>query len=199
MRNRLLAVMVLGAVLSRAGEAPGQAARPAPRPAPRVIEGAAETVQGYGKTRTKAVEQAALHAQERVEKMLIARFGDDGWRPTARQLDPNYLSQMGVIVLDGEPAADPALDDGRLVARYKVGLTPGYLGALQKAAQQERVHDRHLILLRVLAGLVVLLLVTTGYLRLEEMTRGYATALLRAMALLVLLLTGLGIFLTWPV
>ena len=48
---------------------------------------------------------------------------------------------------------------------------------------------------RVLAGLVALCLVVVGYLRLEDLTRGYYTALLRLGAGVALLLTVAGLFL----
>jgi hypothetical protein len=48
---------------------------------------------------------------------------------------------------------------------------------------------------RVLAGLVALLVVAGGYLRLEEATRGYYTTLLRAAAVAFLALVGAGLWL----
>ena len=48
----------------------------------------------------------------------------------------------------------------------------------------------------MLAGLVVLLLVGAGYLRLEDMTRGYATQLLRMSAFTVVALAAAALWLT---
>lgn len=157
-----------------------------------------EVAKGFGRTRHAALEQAALHAQEDVERLLNERFGQDGWRVPARLLEPELLKELGVIVPDAEPRLSREHNDGKtMAAYYRVDLTPEYLRAIQLAVRTESMQDRHGVLLRVLAGLVAVLLVTTGYLRLEEMTRGYATALLRAAAAAVLLLTGLGLMLTF--
>jgi len=157
-----------------------------------------DVVEGFGKNAAAAREQAAHHAREQVDRLLVDRYGQDGWLPPKHLLEPELLERLGVITLDGEPKSDPrpALEQA-FVARYRVGLTPDYLQEIQKAVRGERMQDRHAVLLRVLAGAVVLLLVTTGYLRLEEMTRGYATALLRGAAAAIVLLAGVGLWLTF--
>lgn len=157
-----------------------------------------DVAKGFGRTRGDALEQAALHAQEDVERMLQERFGQDGWRVPQALLNPELLKELGVIVPDTEPRLSREHNDGKtMAAYYRVDLTPAYLRAIQLAARTEHMQDRHAVLLRVLAGLVVVLLVTTGYLRLEEMTRGYATALLRAAAAAIVLLAGVGLMLTF--
>jgi hypothetical protein len=156
-------------------------------------------VDGYGPTAAAARDRALEHAQERVEKLLQQRFRLAGWKPSPEQLAPEYLVRYGVVQPQGEPKPSPDLrDEKALVARYKVELTRDYLREVQRVAREERVQERHLILARVLAGLVVLLLVTAGYLRLEDMTRGYATQLLRAVAVGLVALAAVGLWLTMP-
>jgi hypothetical protein len=66
---------------------------------------------------------------------------------------------------------------------------------MQRLARQGRMESRHLILARILGGLVAMLLVLGGYLRLEEATRGYYTSLLRLSAVGVLTAVGAGLWL----
>lgn len=154
-----------------------------------------EVVEGFGKTPAAAKEQAALHAREQVELLLHSRYGDGPW---GRLLEPEELDRLGVLTLDGEPRPDSRLGaNAAIVARYRVALTPRFLEAAHKAVRVERMQDRHAVLLRLLGGALVVLLVTTGYLRLEDMTRGYATALLRVAAAAVVALAGLGLWLTF--
>ena len=75
----------------------------------------------------------------------------------------------------------------------KMGLltvTAGQKEEMQQVAREHRMKERQGLVARVLAGLVALLLVAGGYLRLEEATRGYYTTLLRGAALVVLALVG---------
>ena len=172
-----------------------QAAVPAEAQAPRPAE-RGEEVDGFGETAEKARKRALVRALERVEELLLERYGASGWRPTEEQLEPDYLARFGVVTPRGE--AEPAAVPGEkmLVARYRVSLTPEYLREVAREARHQRVQDRHLLLARLLAGILALALVTAGYLRLEESTRGYATQLLRAAALVVLAVVGAGLFLT---
>jgi hypothetical protein len=167
----------------------------APAAGPRAPE-RGEDVDGYGKTAEKARERALARAVDRVEELLLERYGRSGWRPSPEQLEPDYLARFGVVAPRGEPEPAPVKGEQMLVARYRVALTPEYIGEVARQARQARVQERHLLLARVLAGLLALALVTAGYLRLEESTRGYATQLLRAAALVVLALVGAGLFLT---
>jgi hypothetical protein len=78
-------------------------------------------------------------------------------------------------------------------AQVRVEITGRYLQEVQKLAREERMQQRHLLLARVLVGLVALLMVVAGYLRLEDATRGYYTTLLRVAAVGILVLAGLGL------
>jgi hypothetical protein len=194
-------VLVLGLSVSEAGgRKPRKQSRPAP-PAPAVKQQTGIEVDGIGRNEREARKHALEHAQERVADLLREKVGDPSWQPPADVLAPDFLDQEGVVAEVGKPERDPKVrveGDETWVARYKVQLTDDYLHKVDTRARQERVSDRQLFLGRVLAGLLAVLLVTTGYLRLEEMTRGYATKLLRLAAFVVLALAGLAIWLTTP-
>ena len=58
----------------------------------------------------------------------------------------------------------------------------------REQAQENVIYWRHLLVGRILAALVALFLIVSGYLRLEELTHGYYTTLLRVGAGAALLL-----------
>jgi len=162
----------------------------------RAVERKENVVDGYGPTPDAARERALENAQERVKTLLLDRFGNRGWTLAPAQLDTDYLLESGVVQEQGEPEPTKGVAEGAIVARYKVELTRHYLEEVQRVAHGQRVQERHLVLARVLAGLVVLLLVVAGYLRLEDMTRGYATQLLRVSAFTLVALAAGVLWLT---
>jgi hypothetical protein len=179
-------------------------AAPRPPKTPRPIRAkqvrpAAEDdiVDGYGATAAVARENALAHASKRVEELLRAHFREESWTPDPEQLESSYLERYGVVREQGEPTTvEGANGDRALVARYKVELTEPYRKEVERVRREQRVQERHLILARVLAGLVVVLLVMAGYLRLEDMTRGYATHILRAAAFGLVALASVLLWLT---
>ncbi len=83
-----------------------------------------------------------------------------------------------------------------------VDLTDAALRKLQpevdrklRDARDQVQFQRNALAARVLAALVALCLVVGGYLRLEDLTHGYYTALLRLGAAGVVLMTVMGLFL----
>jgi len=93
-------------------------------------------------------------------------------------------------------ASSPLITQVKRV-RYEVVLTEKYVAEMEPVVRQQRMQERQLVLFRGLAGLVAILLVTAAYLRLEEMTKGYATKLLRLGGAVVLALVAAGLWLTW--
>jgi hypothetical protein len=67
---------------------------------------------------------------------------------------------------------------------------------VQRVAREHRVLERHKLLGRVLAGLVIALVVIAGYLRLEEATRGYYTQMLRLAAVTLVSLAAFALWLS---
>lgn len=197
-----LGVAILVAVHCPRGKASNRSRKqPAKTAAARVlVPPLSDDVDGNGVTAEKARKQARENAAKRVEELLHERFGRSGWQPAAEDVDPANLEELKVIQLTGEPVVGPRVVEGQenFKATYHVELNAGYLEKLVAKVRQQKVEDRHLLLARVLVGILALLLVTAGYLRLEEMTRGYATKLLRLAAVVLLALVGAGLWLTIP-
>ncbi len=151
---------------------------------------------GDGETPEGARAVALERAQQKVEEDLQERFARIGWQPPADRLTADYLLQKGVIQAEGTKEMK-VNGEPRYHAVYRVEINDSYLAGLQKTAQEQRMVARHWLLARALAGAVVLLLVVFGYLRLEDATRGYYTRLLRLAAVGVMVLAGLGLWLSW--
>jgi hypothetical protein len=195
----LVLVLIAGNVRVSFTEAAGRGRAPkkAPPAMPRSVEPDETFVEGYGETAAAADNRALVHAQERVEQLLRERFREANWRPPEKLLTVEFLTDFRVIEPQGKPKTAPGLGDEKaMVARYKVELTRDYVKEVQRIAREQRMQDRHLVLARVLGGLVVLLLVLAGYLRLEDMTRGYATTMLRVAAFSLVALAGGALWLT---
>ena len=186
-------VMVGGLGLSMSEASPRHRRKPAKAAAVVVDRPSENEVDGYGRNDREARHNALVNAQERVTELVRERIGDPSWEASGDLLDPEYLVDQGVIAEVRPPERD---GDADVVARYKIQLTDDYLRTVQKQAKQERMLGRHLLVGRVLVGMLAVLLVAAGYLRLEEMTRGYATQLLRLAAFAVLGLVGFVIWLT---
>lgn len=162
-------------------------------------------VDGYGETEQAARANALRKAQGMVEKLLREQVNLP-WVIPSGQLAPSYLEHYGVIHEIDKPAPDPKADNA-LRARYNVLLTDEYVAAVCKQARQESIAQEKLerqdsvvwrqqFLARIVGGMVVLLLVATGYLRLEEATRGYYTQILRLTAVVLVALAGVGLWLS---
>ncbi len=199
----LVAMVLLASILRVSFSRPrptGEAPQPRPPRNLAQVDRGEDVVDGYGPNAAAARDRALEHAQERVEKLLrAAAFGSAAGGSLAEQLlTLEYLVRYGVVQAAGRAGAGERLDEDRaMVARYKVELTREYLSEVQRVAREQRVEERHKLLARVLAGLVVVLLVAAGYLRLEDMTRGYATQLLRMSAFTLLALAAAALWLTW--
>ena len=154
-----------------------------------------ELVKGYGVDAARAEERAVEQAQQRLRDLLAEKLGKS-FRPDDEMLDLEYLTRVGVLRREGDAVAMTNKDGDWLVSSYRVRLNDNYLREAARVARHQHMGDRHQLAARVLVGLVALLLVVTGYLRLEEATRGYATTMLRAAAVAVLVLVVLGLMVT---
>jgi hypothetical protein len=175
----------------------GCAARPQPpraagaQPSDRVW-----TVSGYGETKNDAQQRALDNARASVETWLDERFHDLGWSPAADE-----LVRMGAVRVDEpKPGTFGEIKGYEAVAHVDVNdpqlrKMQGKVDEARERALEPVVTERHAIVGRFLAAFVALFLVMAGYLRLEELTRGYYTTLLRLGAAAVVLLTVLGLFL----
>jgi hypothetical protein len=146
-------------------------------------------VKGYGETIEDARQRALEKARDSVEDYLEQRYPNIGWRPTVE----NLLAQSVVKVDEPKQSELDQLKGYETTAH--VDLRATNLVRLQADVDQAReqalenvIMWRHILVGRALAALVALFLIALGYLRLEELTRGYYTTLLRVGAGAVLVL-----------
>src|SRR5262249_39057930 len=143
-------------------------------------DGEAEIVRvdGYGESAANARAIALENAQREVEKQLQRRFARSGWLPPEDRLQPDSLQKKKVVQVEEQKELSRTAP-ARYKAVYRIDVNAGYLHDLEQVAREQRMLERHFLLARILAGLVVGLLVVYGYLRLEHATGGYYTRLLR--------------------
>jgi hypothetical protein len=144
--------------------------------------------EGFGQT-VEAAEQMALEEANG----WIAKNLPIGWVPS-----PDYLRTKGMVRF-GEPTTrvfeEPVADVKEAkVVHATLLINRGQLDEMQEQGRQEVRQQRQGVSVRVLAGLVALLLVLGGYLRLEEATRGYYTSLLRLTAAILLMCVAAGLW-----
>jgi hypothetical protein len=176
---------------------PAHVARPAPQPSDRVWD-----VEGYGETPSDAKQRALDNASEAAETFLKERFPD--LHRTPKENDRAYFQTIGMIGLDDkEPTAGTFGDLKGYEAAAHVDVSDPILRRMQERVDAERkkelepaVTQRHWLAARILASFIALFLVIFGYIKLEELTRGYYTTLLRLGAGAVVVLAVLGLFLT---
>jgi hypothetical protein len=156
----------------------------------------------FGQTQDDARRNALDKGRAKVQQYLDENFPglhDLNWSPTA-----DYLEHIGAVRVD-KPMEVELTDLGKgYEAVYRVDLTDPKLAAMQERVNEAQrkalepvVSERHFLVGRVLAAFVAVFLVMAGYLRLEELTRGYYTTLLRLGAGAVVVLTVLGLFLVF--
>lgn len=126
----------------------------------------------------------------------------DAWnsaRIQAQQLVTDYFIQEGTplttapspedvwpkLVKNLKPDEPKDFEDVGRMHRYtgEIHLTPSAKADLLKKDRQVQVKQRMVWLGKMLAALVVVLAAASGYLRLDDMTKGYYTAWLRVAAL----------------
>ena len=157
-----------------------------------------ETIEGYGRTQETARQRALERAQDRVRELLDERIGVPSWEPAPHLLESSYLARYNVLEWLGPATEVKGLErEPGYLAKFQLNLTREYLTQIYQDVRLEQVEQRQHLLARILAGLVAVFLVTAGYLRLEDMTRGFATKLLRLVAGAVLLLVGVALWWTW--
>jgi hypothetical protein len=155
--------------------------RGGPAPDTPVIK---EEFDGFGKTDELAEQEALESAHDWLAKNLRI-----GWTPS-----PEYLRKKGLVRFDEARTREFEAAGEMKVVHARLQITQPQLDAMKDLARHEVRQHRHAVLFRVLAGLVALLLVVGGYLRLEEATRGYYTGLLRLTAAGLLLFVAAGLW-----
>lgn len=189
--------LVLVGPRAEAGRRVAEKKQPAAPPG----EPKAAVVTGYGETKPAARASALREAQDWLEEELRDQLRPEQMLPR-KSLDEAYLRAKGALEEElKEPVADA---NAAWAMKYKVTLTQDFVRSALKDARDEWVSyesqarkegaaARQRLMLTALGGALAVLLVVTGYLRLEEATRGYYTALLRVGAVGLLLLAALAL------
>jgi hypothetical protein len=152
-------------------------------PAPPVFEAKAD---GYGIKEEDATEDAIKDACHKVQEFLAKQYGEK-FTPTEEELRSKQIvgtpefETADNLTLTQDAAKKPVIK-----AVVPVKLTAEQAKDFREEARKQRVGGRMKTTGVVLAGLIALLLVGGGYLRLEEATKGYYTTLLRVGALTLL-------------
>jgi hypothetical protein len=146
-------------------------------------------VTGWGETH----EDAEFNALKKAQDSLMVYFAEQNhplqWRP---KLD--YINSHLVKSRPRQAAQD--LGDGLKALGVKLEMEISASDWQYMLAEDRRVRadSRMLLLAKLLAGLVASLGAVAGYLRLEEMTKGYYTAWLRFAAVSFVSAVGVGIW-----
>jgi hypothetical protein len=158
------------------------------------LEAAADAVAEYLKEQKPALvwKQDAAYVRER----LLADVTDASGKEWAREQFANHtiLVKKGDLRVGGEPFY--------YQVRLQVTVKPDEIDRLRKAEIDRReamlpeiVKQRQTWLLKLLLGFVALLTAITGYVRLEDATKGYYTGWLRLGMVGILCAVGAGLWL----
>ena len=183
--------------------APGQDAVDPRRPGgahnqskPQVVVFEAKA-DGYGVAEDDAALNAVKAAADKVAEYLSSKYGETFTEDRLKEL-PKELKSRGIV---GEPTFEikemPYSHEKMQEAFVDVRLTDQQEKELRTEARTDRQKGRLRTAGMALAGLMALLLVGGGYLRLEEATKGYYTTLLRVAALGILGAVGASLAFLW--
>lgn len=152
--------------------------------------GASKELAGHGRTEADAEQDAFSQARDWVVGLLRDRKPSLSWEPSVA-----YLREAGLARRRGPASPYPSDSLGPLL-RVAVHVEIDE-AAMRKLVQQDRLHQRHLLAAKILAGLVAVLITLAVYFRLEETTRGYYAAPLRTGLVVCLGAVAAGLWFTW--
>jgi hypothetical protein len=164
---------------------PAQRANSKPREAERNLSW---PVDGWGETPADAEQMALENARRDVLSFFALRDHPLEWKPNLNYIDTNLIKNRGVLEDTEEPLK------GWQGVRLWIEIDRAKWEAMLEKDRQVRSESRMLLLGKFLAGIVAFLGAVAGYLRLEEMTKGYYTAWLRLAAIGFVSVVGAGIW-----
>jgi hypothetical protein len=165
--------------------APAQRAK-APPKEPGLID--SWTVEGWGETPADAEQMALENARRSVLDWFALRDPPLAWRPNLNYIRKNLIKNPVPLEDTEEP-----LKSWQGV-RLSIEIDKTQWNAMLQKDGQVRSEARMVLLGKFLAGIVAFLGAVAGYLRLEEMTKGYYTAWLRLAAVGFVSVVGAGIW-----
>jgi hypothetical protein len=195
MRPSLLVSLLVGSVLATGlTVSPAQAGRHGPARAELRPESQTWEVEGFGKTRETAEEDALNEARRIVAEYLSRKYGSSIVPPDVlvflREARMTRVTEVKQVDLERSGRVERVT--------LAVELTPEAVQKLFQQALEQRGRERQRLAALGLGGILALLLVVAGYLRLEDATKGYYTTVLRLAAVSILGLVGVCLFrLSW--
>jgi hypothetical protein len=148
-------------------------------------------VDGWGNTREDAWQRALENARTELPVHLAQHDLALDWQPSSNYIKENLVKGTPEY-LNPEDFREPVgLAQG---VRLQIEITAKDWQHMLQEDRQMRSESRMLILAKMLAGFVAFLGAVAGYLRLEEMTKGYYTAWLRLAAIGFVTAVGAGLW-----
>jgi hypothetical protein len=168
----LLLSLLLLSLASSAGRSQPRPLRGKPRAAAKAIEPPPKwEVKGLGETMEEAEKDALARARTLVEEYLRARQPPVRWSPPLA-----YLRDHLVVGEPQEGKPEKIVTPKRVYEMkswtWTVSVPPDEYRQLVKEDRQARSAERMLLAGKVMGGLVLLLALTAGYLRLTEGQQG---------------------------
>jgi hypothetical protein len=148
-----------------------------------------KAVDGWGETRSDAEQMALENARRAVLECFATREDRPmEWRPTLNYINSKLITKRDTLEDSEEPLR------AWQGVRLSVEINRDRWEEMLQKDRQLRSESRMGMLGKVLAGFVAFLGAVAGYLRLEEMTKGYYTAWLRLAAIGFVSVVGAGIW-----
>ncbi len=187
----LLAIcLTAGGARAQAPDPARNAAKQDARPVAADSRTWSNVVQGFGETWESAKQNGLREAEQSVAAHLRELEPTLDWVPAAED-----LRRWGMV----KEVKHEVVESPRLGRHHRVELlvevTDRNIQEIRARDRDERALGRHLLSAKLLAALVGLLAAIAGFVRLEELTRGYYSGLLRLLLLLSVGLVAAGLWL----
>jgi hypothetical protein len=162
-------------------------------PAPVVVQPskAIGPVEGWGEDEEQSWDHASEKVKARVDRYLRREVPGLEWYPSADYIRKHLVKESP----ERRQNRDENLDGRYLKCwAWKAEVSPRDWRDILHHDRELRAEGRMLVLGKILAGLVALLAVVAGYIRLDEWTKGYYTGWLRLGAVGLLAAAGTGLW-----
>lgn len=190
----MTATILLSLLLLTAADAPAarsvrvtrDVVTPAPERQPIIF-----TVVGEGKTLEDAQEEALETARKRITEKLRSLRPSLGWQPSAGYLREHNMTRVIRQYERKSELTGLGLLQG---VELEVTVTDRQLRDMLAEDRHERQRDRHVQTFKVLGALLAFGFLFAGYVRLEELCRGFFSGLLKVGLLASLAVVGAGLW-----
>jgi hypothetical protein len=152
-------------------------------------------VEGFGINMEDANKSAWEKANALVVEYLDNQTPALQWRPSSSDFIKKNFKIQPIKINDND--TNPTIPDfGKMVkVSFRVEMTAESRKAIWEQEHHYRTENRQLFLAKILAGLIAVFAAFAGYVRLDEMSKGYYTVWLRCAAAGVIGAAGAGVWL----